>query len=155
MEAARQELDLKKKGDEQRLNIKVKLVRHLLRFEADKKKIRKLLNFIKFYIPFEKGKYFHKFEKDIQQITKSRQAMGIEEAILQEFKEKGLREGLEQGLEQGFAKGVNEKEHIIITRAWKKGMPIEEIADLVDVPMEKVKAVIEELMGKEGDDVKS
>jgi len=93
--------------------------------------------------------------------------MGIREAILQEFKEIGLREGREQGLEegleeglqqglqQGYAKGINEKELAVITRAWKKCMPIEEIADLVDVPMEKVKAVIEELMGKEGDDVKS
>lgn len=97
--------------------------------------------------------------------------MGIEEAILQEFKEKGLREGreeglkeglkegckegrkqgLEQGLEQGFTRGINEKERTVISRAWEKGMPIVEIADLVDVSVEKVKAVIEELKEEDGE----
>ncbi len=87
--------------------------------------------------------------------------MGIREAILQEFKEigiregreqgleEGLEEGLQQGLQQGYVKGINEKELAVIFRAWKKGMPVEEIADLVDVPVEKVKAVIEELMEDE------
>lgn len=64
--------------------------------------------------------------------------MGIREAILKELKEKGHKEGLEQGLEQG----KEEKERAIILRAWKKGMPLEEIADLVDVPLTEVEGVI-------------
>ena len=101
LEVARQELSLTMKGDSQRLQTKIGLVRHLLRFKVDRKKIRKLLNFIKFYIPFEEDDYFHKFEENVQQLTKSRQAMGIEEAILQEFKRQGLKEGREEGREEG------------------------------------------------------
>ena len=54
----------------------------------------------------------------------------------------------EQLVKEYLAEAILEKERTVISRAWKKGMPIEEIADLVDVPVEKVKTVIEEL--KEG-----
>jgi len=68
--------------------------------------------------------------------------MGIREAIIKELKEKGHKEGLEQGLEKGLEKGKEEKERAVILRAWKKGMPIEEIADLVEAPVAKVEGVI-------------
>lgn len=145
LEAAHLDLALRNKGDNHRLIIKMKLVRQLLRYEIKPEKIRKLLNFIKFYINFDKGDYFHKFEEGIQKLTKSRNTMGIEEAIIQELKEKGLKEGLKEGLKKGLKKGREESIRAVITRAWKKEMPAEEIADLVAVPVKKVEAIIEEL----------
>ena len=133
MEVARQELEVKNKGDEQKLYVKTKLVRHLFRQGISKEKIQHLLDFIKYYIHFDKKASFGKFEEDIQLITKSRKAMGIREAILQEFKERGLEEGRV------------ENTRFVISRARKKGMPVEEIADLVGLPMEKVEAIICEL----------
>ncbi len=159
MEVARREMMLNNKRDEERFDIKMKLVRHLIKLKVERNKIRKLLNFIKFYIPFEEHKYFHKFEEDIQELTKSRQAMGIEEAILEEFKkqgleqglEKGLEQGLEQGLEKGLEKGREESIRNVISRAHRKGLPLEDIADLVALPIEEVEAIIEEQMDKEGE----
>ncbi|MCB9350230.1 MAG: hypothetical protein H6573_22365 [Lewinellaceae bacterium] len=157
VEVAHQELSLKNKGDDHRLDIKMKLVRRLLQLKIERRKIRKLLNFIKFYISFDEDDFFHKFEKNIQQLTKSREAMGIEEAILQEFKERGLKEGREEGrkqgreegLEQGLEKGREESIRLVVSRAWKKDMPVEMIADLVGLPVEKVEAIILELTDKE------
>ena len=145
VEVAHQELSLKNKGDDDRLDIKIKLVRRLLQLNIERRKIRKLLNFIKFYISFDEDDFFNKFERDIQQLTKSREAMGIEEAILQEFKERGLREGREQGLEQGREESIR----LVVSRAWKKGLPVEMIAGLVGLPEEKVEAIIRELTDKE------
>ncbi|MCB9266110.1 MAG: hypothetical protein H6558_13860 [Lewinellaceae bacterium] len=62
--------------------------------------------------------------------------MGIEEAILQEFKEKGLEEGRKEGRE--------EKMRNVVFRAWKRNMPVGEIADLVEVSVDKVEAIIRE-----------
>jgi hypothetical protein len=36
------------------------------------------------------------------------------------------------------------KERIIVIRAWKKGMPADEIAELTDIPRERVEGIIEE-----------
>ena len=137
MEVARQELEVKNKGDEQKLYVKTELVRHLFRQGISKEKIQHLLDFIKYYIHFDKKASFGKFEEDIQLITKSRKAMGIREAILQEF--------MERGLEEGRVEGRVENTRFVISRARKKGMPVEEIADLVGLPMEKVEAIICEL----------
>lgn len=51
----------------------------------------------------------------------------------------------EQGIEQGIEIGIGEKERIIVTRGWKRGMAPQDIADLADMPMEKVEAIIREL----------
>ena len=161
LEAARRELDLSGEGDEQRLYIKTELVRHLFKQGLTKAKIRHLLDFISYYIRFDGEEYFHKFEEEIQLLTKSTKEMGIREAILQEMKEEGLKEGLKEGLEKGHEKGleeglekglekgrvegIEEKERLVISRAWKKGMPVAEIAELVALSVEKVETIIIEL----------
>ena len=94
--------------------------------------------------------------------------MGIEEAILKEVEEKslekgmelglekgleegleqgleqGIEQGIEQGLEQGYSKGLEEKERTVIINAWKKGLSLEDVADLIEAPLEKVETVINE-----------
>ena len=155
MEVARRELDMDKKDDEQRLYIKTEMVRHLFRQGVSKRKIRHLLDFIKYYIDFEETAFFNKFDDDIQMITKSRRAMGIREAIIEELKRKAQEEGLELGLKEGREEGREEMREentrMVISRAHKKGIPVEDIAELVDVPVEKAKAIIEELMKGEKD----
>ena len=65
---------------------------------------------------------------------------------------KGKEEGKEEGREEGREEAFNEKERIVVTRGWQKGMSPEEIAELADMPLERVKAIIEELKtaGKDG-----
>ncbi len=156
MEVARRELDIVNEDDERRLYVKTELVRYLFQLGISRKKIQHLLDFIKYYIHFEKEGFFDKFDKDIEPITKSRKAMGIREAILEEFKEKGLREGRKEGrkegLEQGLEKGREEGIRLVISRAYKRGMPVEEIADLVGFSKEKVESIILEWKKEEEQD---
>lgn len=86
--------------------------------------------------------------------VKTIEAMPITYDISTDFlykkgKEEGLREGLEEGREKGMEAGEERKEHIFVERGWKKGMPPEEIAELADMPLERVKAIIRELERKE------
>ena len=72
--------------------------------------------------------------------------MGIEEAILHEMKTKGIDEGKKIGREQGIELGKEQKERIFVTRGRQKGLSPEEIADLGDIPLEKVETIIQELI---------
>lgn len=145
MEIARREVLYKKKGDRQRFQFLIELVRYLFQQGIDKLKIRYLLDFIKCYARFDHEGFFNKFEEEIQLITKSRQAMGIRQAILQDVKETGFEEGQAEGRVEGRAEGQAIKERIVVKRAWIKGLDHEEIADLADMPLEKVETIIQEL----------
>lgn len=135
LEIARQELDRRTTNDQELLQIKLELVRHLFQRGIPKDKVRHLLDFIGQYIRFENTQFLHKFEEQLQVITKSAQPMGIREAILQEVKEQGLEQGVAQGMEKG----------ILVARYWKKGLKAEQIAELVDMPVEKITAMIRQL----------
>ena len=117
--------------------------------EFQRLKIRHLLDFIGHYIQFEKSNFLHKFEDELQLIVKSRKPMGIREAILQDVKEQGIEIGIKQGFEQGIEKGLDEKERIVVTRGWKKGMSPQDIAELADMSIDKVKSIIVELERQE------
>jgi predicted transposase/invertase (TIGR01784 family) len=146
LEVARREQDCRKKDDQFRFDIKAELVRHLFRQGIVKQKIRHLLNFIAFYILFEENSFLHKFEGEIISITKTPKPMGIEEAILNEMKEKGLEEGRKEGHQEGhregLKEGIDEKERIVVIRASQKGMDLDTIADLVDISRQKVEEII-------------
>lgn len=105
LEVARRELVDKPENDWDLLKVKTKLVRYLFEQNIEKEKIRKLLNFIKFYTNFGEESFFDKFDNEVQSITKSRKAMGIEEAILHEVKTKAEAQGHEKGLEEGLERG--------------------------------------------------
>ena len=161
MEVAFEDLLNRNKTDLDRLNFKTRLVKRLLKQGIDRLKIRRLLAFIKYYTNFERKEFFLKFEEGIYKITKPRKAMGIEEAILNYVEEKGIEKGIEKGKEEGYAKGFEEGEvqgeatgeargvdlgiRMVITRAWEKGMPVAEIADLTNKTIEEVEIVIKEL----------
>lgn len=55
------------------------------------------------------------------------------------------KKGKEEGLKEGFEAGEERKEYIFVERGRKKGMTAEEIAELADMPVERVKAIIREL----------
>lgn len=46
---------------------------------------------------------------------------------------------------KGLEKGLENKERIFVTRAWEKGLSPEEIAELADMPLERVREIIAEL----------
>lgn len=112
---------------------------HLINRGINKQKIRNLLDFIKYYIRFEQKEFLNKFEQELQSIIKSRQAMGIREAILHDVKQSGFEEGQAAGIEK------------MVKRAWRKGLTMEAIAELADISLEKATDIIQELMAGQGE----
>ncbi len=107
----------------------------------DKNKIRKLLYFISYYATFEQSEIKRKFEKAILSIPKTRQPMGIREAILEDLKQQFREEGIKKGREEE-RKALTRQ---IIARAHRRQLPIEDIPLLVDLPVEEVRTIIEVL----------
>jgi predicted transposase/invertase (TIGR01784 family) len=82
----------KKLRDDQIFPLKIELTKTLLTKEISKSKIRKLLNFLKYYIRFENKETEVKFEEELDFITEKRKTMGIEEFLLDRAKREGERE---------------------------------------------------------------
>lgn len=146
MEVAYRELEHREKEDKQRLNFATELVRHLLNQGIEKFKIKQLLDFITCYVRFEQDEFFNKFEQEIQIITKSRQDMGIREAILHDVRQTGFEEGQAQGIEKGIEEGIEKGIEKVVKRAWQKGLGAETIADLADISLEKAHSLIQKFM---------
>lgn len=100
MLTAKKALDKKNWKDEKQLIWKKDLVLALKNANYAEQKIRRILNFIRFYVKFNEEANFKKLDKNIQETFKQRKNMGIEEAILQEVKENGVKEGLEQAKQE-------------------------------------------------------
>lgn len=56
---------------------------------------------------------------------------------------KAEAEGMEKGMEKGKAEGKQEEKINTILKLYKKGKSVEEISDLLDIPLEEVSAIIE------------
>jgi hypothetical protein len=138
-----------KKGripDEKLFDLKVELVRKLLKSNIEKDKIRVLLRFLKLYIRFENQEFNHTFEQKLDEITNQTTTMGLEEFVLDRAKRMGLKEGREQGIEQGIEQGKDIKEqekNYNFTKALLLDTDFseEKIATLVGVDISFVKEV--------------
>jgi hypothetical protein len=93
------------------------LIRRLLEKGYDKKKAQRVLNFIRFFARFNMPKNFTIFEQNLEQLTKNRIPMGIEEAIIQEAK----RQGIEQGIDKASSKASNKASNKALNKALSKG----------------------------------
>ena len=100
--------------------------------------IRRFLYFLERFLFIEDKEINSKFEKDIDQITGSRNAMGIIDAIKIIARE--------EGLEEGFASGERKAQRVIITNLLLKSTfnPVE-IAELANVDLDFVLSVKAEL----------
>ncbi|MCR9099314.1 MAG: Rpn family recombination-promoting nuclease/putative transposase [bacterium] len=141
LEVARNALDLSTKDDEQLLISKVDMMRHLLSCGLSKAKVRRLYNFINMYVSFQNLENKLKFEKEVRKITKSREPMGLEEAILKEVRE--------QSLEQGIEKGIDQEKQLTVIRGYENGVALELIAKVVDLSLDEVKRIIASHTGED------
>ncbi len=78
------------------LEIKLNLLREMLSREIPKNKIRGLMNFLTYYIRFEKQETNRIFEQEKQKLTGGSNTMGIEELLLDRAKKQGLTQGLKR-----------------------------------------------------------
>jgi hypothetical protein len=85
-----------KPGDMQLFELKYNLAKRLLTKKMPKEKIRKVMNFLRYYISFENPEMITKFENEIAILTERNITMGIEEFLLDNAIKKGREEGMTQ-----------------------------------------------------------
>lgn len=136
MEAAWQ--FLKKPKDEQKLaQLKLDMIRRLLKRNLPKDRIKSIIGFIALYVDFDNSEIKTKFEQDLMVITKATQPMGFEQAIQEEFKK--------QGIEIGEAKRDEELLNNAVPELLQEGFSAERIASILTLPLEDVQAAIDKL----------
>jgi predicted transposase YdaD len=139
MLTARKALEKRATSDKQQLIWKKQLILALKEANYSGEKIRKILNFIRYYVKFGKEENLKQLEQDIQQIFKQRKNMGIEEIILEEVKEYYLQEGKAEGEQLGLQKGELKTKIQGIQKALsQKVLTLEQIADLFEVSLDFV-----------------
>ncbi|MFM9952086.1 MAG: hypothetical protein ACKV1O_29415 [Saprospiraceae bacterium] len=151
--------------DDVLLKIKVQLYKEFRANGYTVDKTRTFLQFLKYYIRFDKSDFFSKFDSEIQTVDQNKDTpMGIIELVKQHIVEEarleGLEKGMEQGLEQGLEKGLEQGLQQGLTKgellkARKVAMHIlkkhpewsdEEIAEVVEMPVSFILQVRQELL---------
>lgn len=140
------------KTDEDKLKLKVQLFRNMYRKGHNKETIRRITEFIKHYVTFKKQDFYTKFENELDKITENHQTMGIRDAILLAYEERGKEEGQEIGIEKGKELGKELGEELGIIKGLKKSIAKllakeyskETIMDILEVPEELIDTVIKE-----------
>ena len=125
----------KQKIDEEQLyDLKLDLARRLLSKSFSKEKIRILMNFLRYYVRFDKPESISKFDEQIDILTKQRKTMGIEEFLLYRAEKQGEMKGIEKGIEKS-------KQDFIKNLLLKTDFTSEKIADLVGLPVTAVERI--------------
>ncbi|HFA49452.1 MAG TPA: hypothetical protein ENJ95_10605 [Bacteroidetes bacterium] len=106
MEAAWYGLNHRKKTDSEILKHKESLARKLLREGYPKETVRGLLDFIKYYTPFDDQKYYLTFDKKIRPMKEIPNT--LRETILLDAKEEGIAIGVAKGKKEGKKEGKAE-----------------------------------------------
>ena len=121
------------------IDLKMDLVKELMRRNIEKKKIKALMNFLQYYVRFNSENTLI-FEEKLEQFKGKTYPMGIEELLLHQAEVKGEKRGEKRG------EKLAEKITIdVIRNARLKGSSIEFIADIVNLPVEKVRAILDKM----------
>ncbi len=86
----KQAINIDKSSDEQKLIYQLRLIRLLAQKGYDRIYTEKLLNFIKRYVRFENEETENLFDKEIERITPTFNAMGINEYIEHTIREEAV-----------------------------------------------------------------
>ena len=80
-------------------------------------------------------------DKIVQEVKESEEWEAVRMSILSIGMEKGMEKGIEKGMEKGMDRGIEVAKKVF--RLSAQGMAPEEIARRLDIPVEKVKQIIE------------
>lgn len=123
-------LSSKKLEDQQLFDLAYGLAKRLLNKQMPKDKIRRVMNFLRYYLRFENQEMFIKFEQEIGNLTNKNITMGIEEFLL----DRAEKEGIEKGIQKG-----KHEEALAIAREMKKEkFPVEQIAKFTKISVEEI-----------------
>ena len=127
----------KLKTDEELFSLKFQLLRELLTQGFKRERITKIVDFIKYYMYFDKQAFYLKFDKKLAELE-NLETMTLQEVIKSEIIRIKSEESFEQGIEQGIEKGIDRGKYIGIVNMLAKGFEVEMISDLLEVSLEKV-----------------
>ena len=119
------------------------LAKLLLTKQMPKEKIRKVMNFLHYYLRFEKQEMLAKFEKEIVILTERNITMGIEELLLDLAEKKGIEKGIKEGIEQGVEKGAEKITREIALKMIENGMDINLISNITGLSIEELEKLAE------------
>ena len=92
--SAKMAISKKIKNDEQMFSMAFDLAKRLLHKQVPEEKIRHVMNFLRYYIRFDKQEMFAKFENEISILTEGATTMGMEEFLLEQAENKGIEKGM-------------------------------------------------------------
>jgi hypothetical protein len=130
--------------DDSLLKIKIRLYREFREKGYPIEKTRLFLQFLKYYVRFEKTEYFDKFDHQIQTVDNKKDSpMGILELVKEHLIEEAQQKGIEKGIEQGMTKGQLAKASRITQRVIEEfpDWSDEKVADLVEMQVSFVKKI--------------
>ncbi len=123
-----------KLSDNQLFDLKLELVKELLKKNFTKEKIRNLLQFLKLYIRFDNQELINKFETELSIIQNQKTTMGLEEFVLDRERRVGREEGMS-------IKEIEEKTNFTKNLLTQTDFDDEKIASLVGVEVDFVRQV--------------
>jgi predicted transposase/invertase (TIGR01784 family) len=127
-----------KKGKLERkelIDLKIELVKNLLEKGITKRKIRHLLNFLKYYVRLEKDDAFE-FQQKLDFLTGKTYPMGTEEYLLQKERKEGIQIGIEKG---ALLKTIE-----MVLSLFDDGFQLEKIASLTKISTDEVLDILRE-----------
>jgi len=69
---------------------------------------------------------------------------GIIPQWIERGRQEGIEQGIERGIERGIEQGIERGREKIVRRLFAMGMPIAEIAQATELPVEKIRALTSE-----------
>jgi predicted transposase/invertase (TIGR01784 family) len=127
----------KRQKDEKIIQWKIELVKELMKGGYEQKKIRQVMNFIQFFVNFVSEEVVKEYEEKLSKIIKTRTNMGIEQTIIEHFKEEGRQEGMEKG---DYQRAIKTAENCL-----KEGMSKELVAKITELPLKTVQELAKKL----------
>ena len=127
--------------EQQFFHLAFNLAKRLLNKQIPKEKIRKVMNFLRYYLRFENPQMIIKFEQEITTLTERSVTMGIEEFLLDQAEKKGVEKGIEKGIEEGIEKGIEKTKREIALNMKNSGLDISLIANITGYSIEDIKRI--------------
>jgi predicted transposase YdaD len=141
--------------------VKRNLTKLLYERKYPEEKIQKIFYFINYYIRFAKHENTLIFAEEILSTYQPElKNMGIQEQVILIEKEESYKDGInygkeigidlgkEIGIDLGIDLGIENKTIEVILTAHSKGLTLDFIAEIVNLPLNKVKQIIEEHLNK-------
>jgi hypothetical protein len=140
----------KKRGklrEEDLVDLKLDLMRRLLSKNVDKKKIRRLFDFINMYVRFEKSEIATTFERQFDELIKIEKNMGITEIIIRQAKDEAAEQVRLAVLtaRQEARQEARQSRKTTVSNMRRKNFSAESIADITDYSLEEVVTFFKEL----------